>query len=138
MLGADRLSGFLVHHLLPQTVAGSHIDLMEVRPAGLRDGRKELDRTGHERETQVPFPKGAWHEEVRFDHIGRPGDWKPGEPPRASNSRRRSRVPFLGCERGPCFGWALTCGCGHVCVSPLPSDCGEFPRTGLRFDGRRA
>jgi len=54
-------AALFVDHLLPQTMAGLGIDLVEVRLFRLRGGREKLDRAGDERKTQIAFPVGAGH-----------------------------------------------------------------------------
>jgi hypothetical protein len=44
----DDLAGLLIDHLLPQPVAGSLVDLVEVGFLGLSQGGKKLDRASHE------------------------------------------------------------------------------------------
>jgi hypothetical protein len=45
----------LIDHLLAQPVPGAGVDLVEVRFLRLRGCREQLNRAGHQRETQIDF-----------------------------------------------------------------------------------
>jgi hypothetical protein len=54
-------AALFVDHLLPQTMAGLGIDLVEVRLFRLRGGREKLDGAGDERKTQIALPVSTGH-----------------------------------------------------------------------------
>jgi hypothetical protein len=54
-------AALFVDHLLPQTMAGLGIDLVEVRLLRLRGGREQFDRAGDAKDADDPSSRrGAW------------------------------------------------------------------------------